>query len=75
MGFLIAIAILRVDTADTKILAISKLDFGTMDVIHILNLHFVMVIQQDKKKTVENMTFGRLEKKINSVIVPFPCRL
>ena len=50
MGFLIAIAILRVDTADTKILAISKLDFGTMDVTYILNLHFVMVIDQDKKQ-------------------------
>ena len=47
---MIAIAILRVDTAYTEILAISKLDYATMDVRNTLNLHFVMVIQQDKKQ-------------------------
>ena len=42
---MIAIAILRVDTVYTEILAISKLDYATMDVRNTLNLHSVRVKQ------------------------------
>ena len=59
---MIAIAILRVDTAYTEILAISKLDYATMDVRNTLNLHSVRV-KQKEIKTVENLFFWQTKNK------------